>query len=254
LIYSKHTELIPYWQLLSSRPILFDKDKRFLIVFVTMEESTEAIAEKLIASLLGIRRSDLLNMDEVEISKQLAGILHPKVAIKVIYLPSLSKLSDIELTVTKMEASNFEPILVVVDYLDKVQPPISTNEFRHGLLYVTYGLREIAIRHNCSVVSATQLNRESLKEKQGSVDLDKIAEAFAKAWEADSVILFKQSNVDTTTNIATLDMVLAKSRHAMRGLHKRLLFDLASLSIVGEAADGTPNQTHQTIDVEDSLL
>ena len=191
------------------------------IVFLTLEESKHDIQKRVLSNLLEIPLDTISDIREDVLLDALKNKMSfiKDIILCIKYLPAMvSNLSDVYLYLEKLKTHHkIWPIMVIIDYLDKIQTTIdTTDEYRIKLLAATTELRNIAIMYNIPVITATQLNRESLKGKStASLSLDKIAEAYSKTWEADAVILFKLLNkTDNDTNY--LAVTVPKSRMSAR--------------------------------------
>lgn len=229
LILTKYngTDLKDFWPLIKTHfDVLTDESKRFGVIFISLEEDEISIFAKVLSNILDIPRQNLKSFTSDELISLFSQYIHPKVELRIKYVPSLTKIADIELYLANLESTGIVPVLLVVDYLDKLQSPLHTDNYRLNLITITYALRDIAILRNIPVLTATQLNREGLKSDK-KLDLDTVAEAFGKTWEADVVCLFRQKESYPETGKALVEFLLAKSRYTMRGLHKELLVDLS---------------------------
>lgn len=191
-------------------------DKKLVICFITLEESDIDIRKRLLSNILEEKRDNIEKLSTIDaehrIKQHLKHEESENVLLYVKYMPSGSTVTDIESIIQNLSNKGAEPILVVIDYMDKLTSTlINSDIYRLQLTSVSYELRNISVKYNIPIVTATQLNRESITRAR--LDLDLISESYGKTWEADSVVVFRQK---TEEDVFYLELSIPKSRHTNR--------------------------------------
>jgi hypothetical protein len=134
--------------------------------------------------------------------------------LRIIYMPPRrTRIVDISAMLTRMEATGFQAAMVVVDYADRLAPPLKRRDKWDELVDIYMDLRALAERHNVALWTASQTSKEGFRQKTS--DLDNMAGAFQKAGEADVVLTYNQTKEEMAANQARL--YLAKARNRPKG-------------------------------------
>ncbi len=192
------------------------QSKELTLCFISLEESDVDIKTRIIANMLDVNKKEVALLEPLTIelkSKQFlkhANSTNVKVFVK--YFPAGTNTTEIDLLIQQLQEREQTPCLVVVDYMDKLSSSlINTDIYRLQLTSVSFELRNIATKYNVPVITATQLNRESITRAR--LDVDLLSESYGKSWEADSVVVFRQRQEN---NEPYIEVSIPKSRHTSR--------------------------------------
>jgi replicative DNA helicase len=209
------------------------KSRDLVLCFISLEESDYDIRKRILSNILRVPKNQIDMLDELEIENRSRSLIkhehYNNIKIYVKYLPAGATVADVELLIQQLQQKEMAPVLVAVDYMDKLSSTlISSDIYRLQLTSVSYELRNIALKYNLSMITATQLNRESIT--RAKLDIDLISESYGKSWEADSVVVFRQRIEDDQPY---LEISIPKSRHTNRLVNPVLLPIDYSLNVVG---------------------
>ena len=190
------------------------------ILYVTLEEADTSISSRLLCSLLDISKEDLKIIDPWSMGNKVRALSSQpcsnNVKLSIHYMPPGSTAVDIEIIIDKLNRQSTPVAALYVDYLDKLNScTLKSDVYRLTLMSVASELRSLALKYSIPVITATQLNRESLRNVR-SLDLDVVSEAYAKTWEADIVALFRQTQAEDDKNNMFLEFCIPKSRFSKR--------------------------------------
>ena len=210
------------------------------VLYITLELSEKAVVKRLYSRIGYASRKEMLDEEIITRSANKFFTLSGAQG-RIIYHPSRS------LTVEGCENLleqykfyfDFEPNLLVVDYLDLLAPRQvdSRLEMRQKLRNITDDLRSISLRRNIAVLTATQANRASLaKPKMTEAN---ISESFGKVEVADTIIALSQTEEEKTQRRARL--IMLKNRDYVSGgcievyvdFDKMILMDIDLASKMG---------------------
>ena len=179
------------------------------VLYITNENTTV----ETLARFVGIIRQCTIPVDELykeENKKALEAFLQQtQCEIEFKYVtPHQTTVTDIISIIESTYAHRKAlPFFVVVDYLDRLQSSFHKNrDLRIELGQIVDELKHLSIKYNIPVLTATQLNRESLKDGV-KVDLTHISESWKKVENADVVMLLqhdKEENRKLNLHIAKL--------------------------------------------------
>lgn len=104
--------------------------------------------------------------------------------------------------------------LIVVDYLQQVQPSDTRVNRVEQLGEVSRGLKLLARETGACVVAMAQVNREAAKHGDGRPRMSDLRESGSIEADADQVILLHQPDEE----IPELDVIVDKNRHGAKGV------------------------------------
>jgi replicative DNA helicase len=104
--------------------------------------------------------------------------------------------------------------LIVVDYLQLVQPRDSRANRTEQVAEISRGLKLLARETGACVVAMAQTNREAIKHSDGKPKMSDLRESGAIEADADVVILMHQPDPETTE----LELIVDKNRHGPKGV------------------------------------
>ncbi len=127
----------------------------------------------------------------------------------------------------------FEPDVVIVDYLDLLRAPQKRESVRFELKDITILLRGLAVETNTAVVTATQASRLAVRKRIVGKEL--VAEDYEKIRIADTVVTMGQNLDDSLKNEVVL--FLAKSRNTLKDKAERYRIDFNTMKFLWMRAE-----------------
>ena len=103
--------------------------------------------------------------------------------------------------------------LIVLDYIQKVTMPINRDNRSTVIGYITGALKDLAMRHEISVLAAAQINREAEKEERPPILAD-LRESGSIEQDADFVAFLHET---TGNNGSVTDLIIRKNRSGPEG-------------------------------------
>lgn len=196
------------WLLMHIGAAAVKDGKKVLHVTLELDENYTGIRYDTI--LTGISSVNLaLNIDKIE---RVVGTLSGELKIKWFPTKSLS-MNGLKAYINKLKASGFIPDLLIVDYLDIMKLPVSSDN--HLSLTAHYEeARGLAGEELIPFWSASQGNRESVNSD--ILEADKISGAYGKIFTADFAMSFSRKASDKITNTGRLHII--KNRFGPDGM------------------------------------
>ena len=204
--------------------------QRLKVLYLTLEMSEDKIAGRFLQNLFSIskREADLQvtllkkdalgrfsDMDFVKIKRphlqdpDITKFLNKKISQLGSRLPLVIKqFPTAQLTIRGLESyldllersHNFVPDMICVDYADLMQIDSAQLRVDTGRLYKE--LRGLAVDRNCAIVTASQSNRQGMKDKW--ITMENFAEDFSKAGISDIVLSYNQTGPEYKLGLARL--------------------------------------------------
>lgn len=156
------------------------------VLYISLELSEQIVAQRFDTMFTGISRRDW-KQHTTEITTKLAAAKREFGTLNIIQMPSGTRANDIQSYLKEYQLHfNCLPDLLILDYLDKMNP----NERHIDLSDVwtkdklcSEQLRDIGVKHNMVIASASQLNRSAVGATHQ--DHSQIAGGISKINEAD---------------------------------------------------------------------
>ena len=149
-----------------------------------------------------------LYTDELKKSVQeIEKSINSKLIIKE-YPPKAVTVRQIEAYINKLRHSGFKPDVVVIDYLNLINPSTKNLNSYESVKEIAEQLRAMAFKFNIPVVSASQVNRTG----HGKADpgMENISESIGLPATCDVLCALWQEDTDRTLGI--LNMSIKKNR------------------------------------------
>ena len=157
------------------------------VLYLTFELSAELVSMRIDSMLTGISTRDVFkNIDDVEIKVKM--IEKRAGSFQVKYMPTGKNANDLRAYIKEYEIqNNIKFDIVLIDYLDLMFPiqKISSENLFVKDKYVSEQLRNLAMELKSVVVTASQLNRDSVMETE--FDHSHISGGISKINTADNV-------------------------------------------------------------------
>jgi replicative DNA helicase len=140
------------------------------VVFITMEETKEEIANRFDASFTGISINDLSDVPDKFYNKMIRMSEEYHDSLRILEAPiSSMTVKDIDMYLESLKIEfGFEPDLVAIDNLDSLKPSFSKHRNELGdSTNIWRDSRAMAQRRNLIIWTPSQINRGEQREVQG---------------------------------------------------------------------------------------
>jgi replicative DNA helicase len=179
------------------------------VLLISLEMSEFMYAKRISTQLTQIPHNDL-KLYTNELKDQLIHIknkLQSKLVIKE-YPPKTVTVRHIDSFITKLVHKGFKPDIVVVDYINLIQPTSKNLNSYESVKEIAEQLRGLSFKYNIPIVSATQLNRGSFNTS--SPGMEGIAESIGLAATADVICSLWQD--EESRELGVINMGMQKNR------------------------------------------
>ena len=179
------------------------------VLLVSLEMSEFMYAKRISAQMTQIPHGDLKTFT-TELREQVKHIeknLSSKLVIKE-YPPKTVTVRQIDSYITKLKHKGFHPDIIVIDYINLIQPVSKGLNSYESIKEIAEQLRAMAFKYNLPVVSATQLNRGNFNTS--SPGMEGIADSIGLAATADLICSLWREEEDIELGI--INMGLQKNR------------------------------------------
>jgi len=179
------------------------KDIKDVYVYITMENTIEESLLRVYQSLFNKTLPQVLRdiVGGIKIKEEIGKELDKTNATIIMkYFPA-SSISVLDImTVLDDVISTYGKGCIkglYVDYLDLLRTDIKYDAYRLELGHITVSLKSLAVEYNVSVITATQLGRQTYRiQNSQELSLDQIGESIKKVEHADFVFLLTKDPVD----------------------------------------------------------
>lgn len=194
------------------------------VLYITLEMSEKAVLKRFYSRIAYASRKDMIDEDFIMKSAKKFFTISGATG-RIAYFPSRTfSVTELEhLLETYSLYYDFNPDLIIVDYLDLLSPRKSDyrQDLRSQLRNTTDDLRSIALRKRIPVLSATQANRASLSKTK--LTQANISESFGKVEIADVICALCQTDEEKSGN--RMRLTLVKNRDYVSGSTIEVYFD-----------------------------
>lgn len=211
---------------------------KLCVYYYTFENSKDETLERYYQGILSKKIS---NIDEFEkVKDKLADEFNQyDVGLEIRYRSSFSMTpADITREIEDDMSRGIVPIAVFVDYLNLLKA--ENAERRIQLERSTAGLKDVAVRFNCPVISGTQIKKDSYNNENQAIDLADIKESSGIIDNSDVIIGAWDSNLMGPNNhndptkddpIKYLNFKSLKQRNFSTGLESLIKVDFSKFSL-----------------------
>ena len=179
------------------------------VLLISLEMSEFMYAKRISAQITQIPHGDLKTFT-TELREQVKHIeknLSSKLVIKE-YPPKTVTVRQIDSYITKLKHKGFHPDIIVIDYINLIQPVSKGLNSYESIKEIAEQLRAMAFKYNLPAVSATQLNRGNFNTS--SPGMEGIADSIGLAATADLICSLWREEEDIELGI--INMGLQKNR------------------------------------------
>jgi len=163
--------------------------------------------------------------------------------VRIEYLtPDTTGIPEIRAKLDELDfLQKFRPDLLIVDYADKVRPPVRTGSDWQDLIKLYTALRAKAREWNVALWTASQTNREGWRAD--TPEADNVAGAFGKWGEVDIGLVLCQTRVERAKDEARLSLEALRGRPS--GDYLKLRLDRARCTVMVLAQHNPQQQQPQ---------
>lgn len=186
---------------IATNMLLADKN----VLLISLEMSEFMYAKRISTQLTQIPHNDLKTFTE-ELKEQVKHIkknINSNLVVKE-YPPKTVTVRQIDGYITKLQHKGFKPDIVVVDYLNLIQPIAKNLNSYESVKEIAEQLRALAFKYKIPFVSATQLNRGAFNT--ASPGMEGISESIGLAATCDVICSLWQEDEDRELGIINMGM------------------------------------------------
>lgn len=186
---------------IATNMLLADKN----VLLISLEMSEFMYAKRISTQLTQIPHGDLKTFTG-ELKEQVRHIqknINSKLVVKE-YPPKTVTVRQIDSFITKLSHKGFKPDIVVVDYINLIQPVSKNLNSYEYVKEISEQLRALAFKYKIPFVSATQLNRGAFNT--ASPGMEGISESIGLAATCDVICSLWQEEEDRELGIINMGM------------------------------------------------
>jgi replicative DNA helicase len=186
---------------IATNMLLADKN----VLLISLEMSEFMYAKRISTQLTQIPHGDLKTFTD-ELKEQVKHIqknINSKLVVKE-YPPKTVTVRQIDGFITKLAHKGFKPDIVVVDYINLIQPVSKNLNSYEYVKEISEQLRALAFKYKIPFVSATQLNRGAFNT--ASPGMEGISESIGLAATCDVICSLWQEEEDRELGIINMGM------------------------------------------------
>ena len=175
------------------------------VLLISLEMSEFMYAKRISAQLTQIPHNDLKTFVS-ELKEQVNHIkkqITSKLVVKE-YPPKSVTVRHIDSFITKLKHKQFNPDIIVIDYINLIQPTTKNINSYESIKEIAEQLRALSFKYGLPIVSATQLNRGSFNTS--SPGMEGIAESIGLAATCDVICSLWQEEEDRELGIINMGM------------------------------------------------
>ena len=186
---------------IATNMLLADKN----VLLISLEMSEFMYTKRISTQLTQIPHGDLKTFTQ-ELKEQVRHIrqsLNSQLVVKE-YPPKTVTVRQIDSFITKLSHKGFKPDIVVIDYINLIQPISKNLNSYEYVKEIAEQLRALAFKYKIPFVSATQLNRGAFNT--ASPGMEGISESIGLAATADVICSLWQEEEDRELGIINMGM------------------------------------------------
>jgi len=190
---------------LATNMLLADKN----VLLISLEMSEFMYSKRISTQLTQIPHGDLKTYTS-ELKEQVMHIkknLNSKLVVKE-YPPKTITVRHIDSFVTKLKHKGFNPDIIVVDYVNLIQPIAKNLNSYESVKEICEHLRALAFKYNLPIISATQINRSGVGVS--SPGMENISESMGTAATCDTICSLWQD--EESRELGVINMSFMKNR------------------------------------------
>lgn len=179
------------------------------VLLISLEMSEFMYSKRISTQLTQIPHNSLKTFTE-ELKQQVSHIkrnLESRLVVKE-YPPKTVTVRQIDSFITKLKHKGFKPDIIVVDYVNLIQPVSKNLNSYESVKEICEQLRALAFKYNLPVVSATQVNRSGVGV--ASPGMENISESLGTAATCDTICSIWQD--EESKELGIINMSFMKNR------------------------------------------
>ncbi len=201
------------------------------VLYYSLELSTDIVMLRMMSIVTGLGKTELRRnpkLAQEKIEKHPMKNLFSFFEVIETYSMNAHQLAiDIE---EYINVHDFVPDLIIVDYMDLMEREHHYDKEYIELEELSKRLRQIAMKHNCVVLTASQVRREAVTG--GLAKNEDVAGSYGKVKTADLVMSLNQN--DEEHQSGKMRVAITKNREYVSGRVVTVNIDYDSLRITGE--------------------
>jgi replicative DNA helicase len=190
---------------IATNMLLSDKN----VLLISLEMSEFMYSKRISTQLTQIPHNSLKVFTD-ELKQQITHIkrnIESRLVVKE-YPPKTVTVRQIDAFITKLKHKGFNPDIIVVDYINLIQPVSKNLNSYESVKEICEQLRALAFKYNLPVVSATQVNRSGVGV--ASPGMENISESLGTAATCDTICSIWQD--DEGKELGVINMSFMKNR------------------------------------------
>ncbi len=222
------------------------------VVYFTLELSEDAMASRFDSMLSNVKFNEVRYQTPAIKSKmeELHARFGDSLVIKE-YPEDTATIHTLRSFIMRLQATGFNPDLVIVDYLDLLKPHRVYRSTHEELDSITKALRGLAKQMKTRIWTASQLNRAGIVME--NPDETAMAGSVGKLYTVDMAIYMAQTSEERQNNIMRL--IVRKNRNGMAEKSIKIVQDYSYMSFYKEAWDSGEIETEEiSIDDDEAFI
>lgn len=198
------------------------------VLHITLEMSQEITAQRYDMRLLGLTKDELNSKIAIERLKEVLSNHIGRLIIKR-YPSDTVTANDIATFIKRLEmVKDFVPDIIIIDYADIMRSTHHYNDRRFELDAIYNQVRNLGIEFKVPIVTATQLNRDSLERLEAGKILTEanIAESYGISRIIDCGVTINSTQVDSSLH-HTSTIYVFKNRDGISGETWKMYVDFS---------------------------
>lgn len=195
---------------------------RYRIAFFSLEMRKDQINDRLTAINTGIKTKELIHPDDLQqsiINKWLSVVKDER---QEIYVDDTSEVNmiDIENTLKQAKSEDNPFSLILVDYLQLLNPELSARDERVAISTATKGLKNLAKKYNVGVIALAQLSRDAdPSDANRQITLSMLKGSGSIEQDADVILMLSRDDFydDDANPMSIAKIHIAKNRDGASG-------------------------------------
>jgi dnaB-like helicase N terminal domain len=195
--------------------LMNDLKENYQCVYFNIEMNKATIYKRMLA-IAGNMRVDLVNQDKTQdelfrFNKAIAEVTQAKVVIEHLSY----NIDDIEEVIRKIKTNKHK--IIFIDHLGLTRTSKSNKSIYEQITEIVKRLRNMCLKYNCTIVGASQLNRNNFNEEK-NLDISMLKDSGEIENSASKIILLSQNKDEKkgTLNV-NMKVEVAKNRDGKIG-------------------------------------
>ena len=212
--------------------LMNDLKENYQCVYFNIEMNKATIYKRMLA-IAGNMRVDSVNQDKTQdelfrFNKAIAEVTQAKVIIEHLSY----NIDDIEEVIRKIKTNKHK--IIFIDHLGLTRTSKSNKSIYEQITEIVKRLRNMCLKYNCTIVGASQLNRNNFNEEK-SLDISMLKDSGEIENSASKIILLSQNKDEKKGSLnVNMKVEVAKNRDGKIGTIKMVYDKTTQTFIEGE--------------------